>query len=151
MGQTSQFCTFLLNRLLFGVALGQVQEVLPYCGITRVPLSPPAIGGLINLRGQIIVAIDLRRCLDLGSFSNDVRRMNLVVRCEDSPVSLLVDEVGDIVEVLEETFEPPPETMRRSVRALILGVHKMRDRLMHVLDLEHICQVTGDPVNLTAG
>jgi purine-binding chemotaxis protein CheW len=151
MGQTSQFCTFFLDGLLFGVALGHVQEVLPYCGMTRVPLSTAAIGGLINLRGQIIIAIDLRRCLELESLSRDARPMSLVVQYEGSAVSLLVDQVGDIVEVREETFEPPPETMRRNVRALILGVHKMCDRLMHVVDLEHICQITGDPVGLSAG
>jgi purine-binding chemotaxis protein CheW len=67
--------------------------------------------------------------------------MNVVVRSEDGPVSLLVDEIGDVVEVEEDTFEPPPETLRGSVRSMILGVHKLKDRLMHVLDIEKACQM----------
>jgi purine-binding chemotaxis protein CheW len=68
--------------------------------------------------------------------------MNVVVRSEDGSVSLLVDEIGDVVEVEESTFEPPPETLRGSVRSMILGVHKLNDRLMHVLDIEKACQMS---------
>jgi purine-binding chemotaxis protein CheW len=68
--------------------------------------------------------------------------MNVVVRSDDGAVSLLVDEIGDVVEVEEKTFEPPPETLRASMRAMILGVHKMNDRLLHVLDIEKACQMT---------
>jgi purine-binding chemotaxis protein CheW len=67
--------------------------------------------------------------------------MNVVVRSEDGAVSLLVDEIGDVVEVDESSFEPPPETLRSSVRAMIVGVHKLNDRLMHVLDIEKACQM----------
>ena len=68
--------------------------------------------------------------------------MNVVVRCEDGAVSLLVDEIGDVVEVDEDTFEPPPETLRGMIRAVILGVHKLNNRLMHVLDTAKACQIT---------
>jgi len=67
--------------------------------------------------------------------------MNVVVRSEDGAVSLLVDEIGDVVEVEETTFEPPPETLRGTVRTMILGVHKLNDRLMHVLDIEKACHM----------
>jgi purine-binding chemotaxis protein CheW len=67
--------------------------------------------------------------------------MNVVVRSDDGAVSLLVDEIGDVVEVDENTFEPPPETLRGPVREMILGVHKLDDRLMHVLDIEKACQM----------
>jgi purine-binding chemotaxis protein CheW len=76
--------------------------------------------------------------------------MNVVVRSEDGPVSLLVDEIGDVVEVEEGTFELPPETLRASVRSTILGVHKLNDRLMHVLDIEKACQMM-DVVEGTPG
>jgi purine-binding chemotaxis protein CheW len=66
--------------------------------------------------------------------------MNVVVRSEDGAVSLLVDQIGDVVEVDEDSFEPPPETLRGMVRTVILGVHKLNDRLMHVLDTEKVCQ-----------
>jgi purine-binding chemotaxis protein CheW len=68
--------------------------------------------------------------------------MNVVVRSQDGAVSLLVDEIGDVVEAEEITFEPPPETLQGSVRTMILGVHKLNGRLLHVLDIEKACQMT---------
>jgi purine-binding chemotaxis protein CheW len=77
--------------------------------------------------------------------------MNVVVRSEDGAVSLLVDEIGDVVEVDEATFEPPPETLRSSVRTVIVGVHKLNDRLMHVLDIEKACQMAEVAETATVG
>jgi purine-binding chemotaxis protein CheW len=100
------------------------------------------VSGLINLRGQIVTAVDLRRRLELEPRPPGLLAMNVVVRSEDGAVSLLVDEIGDVVEVNEDTFEPPPETLRGSVRTMILGVHKLDGRLLHVLDIEKACQMT---------
>ena len=142
MANTSQFCTFYLDKLLFGVELKGVQEVIRNLDMTRVPLAPAVVSGLINLRGQIVTAVDLRRRLELESQPPGMIAMNVVVRSEDGAVSMLVDEIGDVVEVEEATFEPPPETLRGSVRTMILGVHKLNDRLLHVLDIEKACQMT---------
>src|SRR5580698_11608894 len=141
MAHTSQFCTFYLDKLLFGVELKGVQEVIRTLEMTRVPLAPDVVSGLINLRGQIVTAVDLRRRLELEPAPPGTHPMNVVVRSEDGSVSLLVDEIGDVVEVEEDTFEPPPETLRGSVRVMILGVHKLNDRLMHVLDIDKACQM----------
>jgi len=84
----------------------------------------------------------LRRRLELEPAPPGVRAVNVVVRSEDGAVSLLVDEIGDVVEVEESSFETPPETLRGSVRSMILGVHKLDDRLMHVLDIEKACRMT---------
>ncbi len=147
MAQSSQFCTFYLDKLLFGVELKGVQEVIRSLNMTKVPLAPEVVSGLINLRGQIVTAVDLRQRLELEPRSPDTLAMNVVVRSEDGAVSLLVDEIGDVVEVEERTFEPPPETLRGSVRTVILGIHKLDDRLLHVLDIEKACQMTevGEP------
>ena len=141
MAQTSQFCTFYLDKLLFGVELKGLQEVIRSLDMTKVPLAPAAVSGLINLRGQIVTAVDLRRGLELKPSPPGTLAMNVVVRSEDGPVSLLVDHIGDVVEVEETTFEPPPETLQGSVRSMILGVHKLNDRLLHVLDIEKACQM----------
>jgi purine-binding chemotaxis protein CheW len=141
MAHTSQFCTFHLDRLLFGVELKGVQEVIRSLDMTKVPLAPEVVSGLINLRGQIVTAVDLRRRLELEPRPPDLLAMNVVVRTEDGAVSLLVDEIGDVVEVNEDSFEPPPETLRGSVRSMILGVHKLSGRLLHVLDIEKACQM----------
>ncbi len=142
MAQTLQFCTFYLDKLLFGVELKGVQEVIRSLDMTKVPLAPAVVSGLINLRGQIVTAVDLRRRLELEPSPAGTLAMNVVVRSEDGSVSLLVDEIGDVVEVEETTFEPPPETLRGPARSMILGVHKLQDRLMHVLDIEKACQMT---------
>jgi len=142
MAQTSQFCTFYLDKLLFGVELKGVQEVIRTLEMTKVPLAPPVVSGLINLRGQIVTAVDLRRRLELEPSPPGTFAMNVVVRSEDGAVSLLVDEIGDVVEVEETSFEPPPETLRGPVRSIIVGVQKLNDRLMHVLDIEKACQMT---------
>jgi purine-binding chemotaxis protein CheW len=142
MAHTSQFCTFYLDKLLFGVELKGVQEVIRTLEMTKVPLAPEVVSGLINLRGQIVPAVDLRRRLELEPAPPDMLAMNVVVRSEDGAVSLLVDEIGYVVEVDETSFEPPPETLRGSVRTMIVGVHKLNDRLMHVLDVEKACHMT---------
>lgn len=142
MAKTSQFCTFYLNKLLFGVELKGVQEVIRSLGMTKVPLAPKVVSGLINLRGQIVTAVDLRRRLELEAAPADSNAMNVVVRSNDGAVSLLVDEIGDVVEVDESSFEAPPETLRGSVRTVILGIHKLDGRLMHVLDIEKACQMS---------
>lgn len=111
-----QFCTFYVDGLCFGIGVREVQEVIRYQEMTRVPLAAPVVRGLINLRGQIVTAIDLRRRLGLADrFLGDTPNsggealpMNLVVRTDDGVVSLLVDEIGEVVEVDEDSFERPP-------------------------------------------
>lgn len=130
---TQQFCTFLLKDQFFGVPVNEVQEVIRYQEMTRVPLVPPVIRGLINLRGQIVMALDLRRRLEMEDRSASELPMNVVVRTDDGAVSLLVDEIGDVLEVDENGLENPPETMRR-VRELVRAVYKLPNRLLLVLD-----------------
>jgi purine-binding chemotaxis protein CheW len=136
MNLVKQFATFYLDRLLFGVEVSKVQEVIRYQETTRVPLAPPIVTGLINLRGQIVTALDLRRRLELAERPADRLPMNVVVRAGDEAVSLLVDEIGDVLEVEDEIFESPPETLKGVARELIRGAYKLKDRLLLVLDTE---------------
>jgi purine-binding chemotaxis protein CheW len=139
MARPQQFCTFYLENYLFGIELLKVQEVIQHLELTEVPLAPFAVRGLMNLRGQIVIGVDLRRQLELPERPQDKRPMNVVVRAGEDAVSLLVDDIGDVVEVGEETFEPPPATLRGKVRSVILGVHKLDKQLMHVLDTDRAC------------
>jgi purine-binding chemotaxis protein CheW len=113
----------------------EVQEVIRYQEMTRVPLAAPVVRGLINLRGQIVTAIDLRRRLGLPDRgdSGEHLPMNLVVRTDDGVVSLLVDEIGEVVEVDEDTFERPPPTLDGVARELVRGVYKREGSLLLVL------------------
>lgn len=136
MAQTRQFCTFTLGGQTLGIEVLRVQEVIRAQAMTRVPLAPLAVTGLINLRGQIVTAIDLRRRLGLADRPVGVEATNVVVRTDDGPVSLLVDEIGDVLEVSADAFEPPPETLDPAARGLIRGVYKLADRLLLVLETE---------------
>jgi len=144
MAGKKQFSTFLVDQLLFGVEVEKVQEVIRYQEMTRVPLAPPVVKGLINLRGQIVTAVDLRRRLGLRERAATDLPMNVVVRQDDGAVSLLVDEIGDVLEVEEESFELPPETLDGKARELIRGVYKLNDRLMHVLNTQAAVSVAGE-------
>lgn len=143
MSETHQFCTFYLNGLFFGVEVERVQEVIRYQDMTRVPLAPPVVQGLINLRGQIVTAIDLRRRLELPERPAGQLPMNVVIRSEDGAVSFLVDEIGDVLEVNDEDYESPPETVDGAARELIRGVYKVSDRLLLILDAALAMNVDG--------
>jgi purine-binding chemotaxis protein CheW len=138
MSNLNQFTTFYLDRHLFGVEVSKVQEIIRYQRMTRVPLASSVIRGLINLRGQIVTAIDLRRCLQLDDRRADNLPVNVVVRTGDEAVSLLVDQIGDVLEVDDEIFERPPETLQGIARDLIRGAYKLKGRLLLVLDTEKI-------------
>jgi len=138
VAKTQQFCTFILEDQFFGVPVERVQEVIRYQEMTRVPLVPPVIRGLINLRGQIVMAIDLRRRLGMPDRPDSQLPVNVVVRAEDGAVSFLVDEIGDVLEADESKLERPPETLRGHDRELVRGVYKLQERLMLVLDTERV-------------
>jgi purine-binding chemotaxis protein CheW len=136
MNDSKQFCTFFIDGLFFGVEVLKVQEVIRYQQMTAVPLASRTIEGLINLRGQIVTAIDLRRRLDLPPRGEEQLPMNVVVRSDDGAVSLLVDEIGDVVEIRDDVRERPPETLRGVARELVTGVYKLKERLLLILDTE---------------
>jgi purine-binding chemotaxis protein CheW len=136
MADHRQYCTFSVAGHYFGLDVLRVQEVIRYQEMTRVPLAPPVVRGLINLRGQIVTALDLRHRLGLGRCPDGSRPVNVVVRCDDGAVSLLVDEIGDVLELPEHLFERPPETLTGPVRDLIQGAYKLPGRLLLVLDTD---------------
>jgi purine-binding chemotaxis protein CheW len=143
MADDRQYCTFYVAGHTFGVDVLRVQEVFRYQEMTRVPLAPPVVRGLINLRGQIVTVIDLRRRLGLDDRPTDQPPVNVVVHSDEGAVSLLVDEIGDVLHVPARLFEHPPETLRGAARELILGAYKLNDRLLLVLDTEKALQVGG--------
>lgn len=141
MTNEHQYCTFFLDGHYFGIDVLKVQEVIRYQPMTRVPLAPPIVRGLINLRGQIVTGIDLRRRLDLKDRPAGHLPVNVVVKTDDGAVSLLVDEIGDVVEVSDKQFELPPETLRGNARELVHGAYKLPDRLLLILDTDRAVEI----------
>ena len=134
--KTRQYSTFKVDGLFLGIEVVAVQEVIRFQEMTEVPLAPAVIEGLINLRGQIVTALDTRRALGLCPASEGVLPMNIVVRSEDGVFSLLVDEIGDVLDVPLESYAQPPENMPAEQRELIEGIYKLDDRLMLVLNTQ---------------
>ena len=130
-----QFATFEVAGQLFGVEVDTVQEVLSYNEYTPVPLAPPAVGGLFNLRGQVIAAVDLRVQLGLAPQALRGPVMNVILRGDGEPVSLLVDRIGEVVDLDDDMFEPPPDTLGGPTRELVVGTFKMDGRLLLALDV----------------
>jgi purine-binding chemotaxis protein CheW len=129
-----QLCTFRVAGIHFGVDVLHVQEVIRFLEITEVPLAPRAVVGLINLRGEIVTAIDMRRRLMLPERAPGELPMNVVLRNADSIVSLLVDCIGDVLEVEHEAMDPPPETLDGVTREVVRAVYKLDDTLLLVLE-----------------
>src|SRR5215475_532584 len=144
MTDAHQYCTFYVDGHYFGLDVLKVQEVIHYQEMTRVPLAPPVVRGLINLRGQIVTAIDLRRRLELKDRPGEQLPVNVVVHTDDGAVSLLVDEIGDVLEVSEKDFERPPDTLTGNARELIHGVYKLEQGLLLILNHEKATKVASD-------
>ena len=131
---TVQYATFEVADQLFGLEVGRVQEVLTFSEYTPVPLAPAHVGGLFNLRGQVIAALDLRVRLGLPPTDLSDGAMNVIVRTDDESVSLLVDRIGDVVELDDTAAEVPPDTLTGPVRDLITATFPLENRLMLALD-----------------
>ena len=132
-----QFSTFYLDNRLYGIEVTEVQEVAIVSRITRIPLAPSYIRGVINLRGQIATAVELR---DLFGISTSVQteQMSVVSKVEDVLLSLLVDKIGDVVEVSQSDYEPIPETVPASVRRFADGVYKTDREIMTVITADKV-------------
>jgi purine-binding chemotaxis protein CheW len=127
--------------MFVGVDVLDVQEVLRSQEMTPVPQAPEMVEGLINLRGQIVTAIDMRRRLQLPPHAEDQTPMNMVVRTSEGVVSLLVDEIGDVLDVDADSYERTPDNLDAMARELIRGVYKLKDRVLLVLDTEKAVEV----------
>jgi purine-binding chemotaxis protein CheW len=142
--ETRQYATFYIADLFFGIETIRVQEILRYQEMTHIPLAAKAIEGLINLRGQIVTAIDVRRSLALESMGGDRTPMNIVIHADDGTVSLLVDEIGDVLDIALDSYAPVPENMPAQHRQFIDGVFRLSDRLMLSLNVEQLLQAAAN-------
>jgi purine-binding chemotaxis protein CheW len=129
-----------VGHLLVGVDVDAVQEVTAGGELTPVPLAPPVVSGLLNLRGQIVTAIDLRRSLQLADRPVGQGAVNLILRAQGGSVGLVVDSVGDVLDVHQDDFEEPPGTVRGHLRDLINGVYKLDRGLLLVLNTERVLE-----------
>jgi purine-binding chemotaxis protein CheW len=136
-----QFCTFFVNDLLFGVEVLDVEEIMSQHQVEPVPLSPPTVAGLVNHRGQIVTAIDMRQRLGFPKRAAGQRSMMLIARSREETVGLLVDKIGDVCSVNQEDFEATPETVTTEAKELVLGAYKLPNHLLMPLSLAKVAEV----------
>jgi purine-binding chemotaxis protein CheW len=134
----TQLSTFMVGKYLFGVDVALVQEIMRVRSMTPVPLSVPEIAGLINLRGEVLTAVDLRVLFGLDPADTSSNPINIVVRVDDEPVSLLVDAIGGVVDVSTLPFQSTPSTVDHKARALIQGAYTLPDQLLLALDARKV-------------
>jgi purine-binding chemotaxis protein CheW len=139
---TTLYSTFTVEDRYVGIPVDRVQEVLLAQPLTPVPLAHSHISGLLNLRGQIVTAIDLRARMGLPARDADAPSANVIVTTDDGPLSLLVDRLGDVVPVGDDRFEPPPDTLDAEMARSIKGAFKLDDALLLDLDLDEALHIT---------
>jgi len=140
-----QYCTFWVADLFFGVSVDEVQEVLRHQPMTPVPRADEAVTGLINLRGQIVTAVDLRMRLGLPARDDEKVPMNVIVRTRGEVVSLLVDDIGDVIDTAGVDAQPVPSNMPKGVQDVIRGVRPLPDAILLVLDADRAVDVSTTP------
>jgi purine-binding chemotaxis protein CheW len=134
---SSQFSTFWVDDRLYGVNIKMVQEITKSMNVTQVPLAPGFIKGLINLRGQIATAVGLRELFEIAQNSGS-GKINVVCKSEAYLLALVVDEVGDVLELEDNLFERTPETVSMGVSRFMSGVYKLPNNLLSVIDIQKI-------------
>lgn len=136
---SNQFTTFTIDGELFGAEVLKVQEVAGSPSVCPVPLAPGFLLGLINLRGQIATALGLREIFGKPTV-NQESQMSVICKIDGSLISLVVDSIGDVIEINNSNFESTPDTIPTEMRKFIKGIYKMNDNLLSVLDLEALAK-----------
>ncbi|MEJ5944019.1 chemotaxis protein CheW [Pseudokineococcus basanitobsidens] len=145
--------TFELAGDLYGLDVRRVQEVLADQAVTPVPLAPPEVAGLVNLRGQVVTALELRRRLGLPARprTSGAVAPHVVVRDGEDVVALVVDALGDVVEVADDDVQPPPDTLTGPLADLVTGACPLPDRLLLPLDVDALVAPAGTAPSRPAG
>jgi purine-binding chemotaxis protein CheW len=137
-----ELVTLTIADQLFGVPVLAVRDVLGPQRIARIPLAGPAVAGAINLRGRIVTAIDVRRCLGLAPAPQSIPGMSVVFERGGELYSLIVDQVAEVVTMPPERFERNPPTMNARWRELCTGIYRLEDRLLLMLDVDRLLEST---------
>lgn len=126
----NHWATFYLGNEHFALPVEEVQEVLIAQPLTPVPLAPPQVLGLLNLRGTIVPAIDLRTRLGAPPLEGKVEPKLLVLKGHEGPISILVDEIGDVFELDPSAWRPVPQTVEASRGRFLFGIAPRHDGLL---------------------
>ncbi|HMK80230.1 MAG TPA: chemotaxis protein CheW [Xanthobacteraceae bacterium] len=144
--QVTEYVTVMIGGQLFGLPISRVQDVFMPDRVTRVPLSAPEIAGVLNLRGRIVTAIDMRRRLGLPPRTDDKPSMAVGIELKGESYGLLIDTVGEVMKLGEDTREPNPVNLDARLARVSAGVHRLDGQLMVILDVDYVLNTAAEPM-----
>jgi purine-binding chemotaxis protein CheW len=134
----TEYVTATVAGQLFGLPIARVQDVFVLDRLTRVPLAAPEIAGVLNLRGRIVTAIDLRRRLGLAPAAEARKRMAIGIEYKGESYGLLIDVIGEVLNLPSSGREGNPVNLEPQLARVAAGVHRLEDRLLVVLDIDRV-------------
>ena len=144
--QVTEYVTVMIGGQLFGLPISRVQDVFMPDRVTRVPLSAPEIAGVLNLRGRIVTAIDMRRRLSLPPRADDRPSMAVGIELKGESYGLLIDTVGEVMKLGDDTREPNPVNLDARLARVSGGVHRLEGQLMVILDVDQVLSASAEPM-----
>jgi purine-binding chemotaxis protein CheW len=139
--QATEFVTVTIGDHLFGLPISRVQDVFVPDRLTRVPLAPPEIAGVLNLRGRVVTAIDMRSRLDLGTRAKDAPVMAIGIETKGESYGLLVDSVGEVMPLANSACEAKPVNLDPRLSRVAAGIYRLEGQLMVVLDVDRVLDI----------
>jgi purine-binding chemotaxis protein CheW len=136
-----EYVTATVGGQLFGLPISRVQDVFAPDRLTRVPLAPLEIAGLLNLRGRIVTAIDMRRRLGMDALAEDAPRMAVGVECKAESYGLLIDAIGEVLKLPTSGREDNPVNLDPGLARVSAGVHRLDGKLLVVLDVDRVLDI----------
>ena len=140
-GQLTEYVTVTIGHHFFGMPIGRVQDVFVPARLTRVPLAPPEVAGILNLRGRVVTAIDMRSRLDLGTRQPRDPVMAIGIELKGESYGLLVDSVGEVMLLQNSACEAKPVNLDQRLARVAAGIYRLDGQLMIVLDIDGVLDI----------
>jgi len=142
----TEYVTAMVGGQLFGLPIVRVQDVFIPERLTRVPLAPPEIAGVLNLRGRIMTLIDLRRRFGLGKAGDGDSSMAIGVESRAESYGLLIESVGEVLKLDDAAREPNPINMDARLARMSAGIHRLDGQLLIVVDIDRVLDIGADAI-----
>jgi purine-binding chemotaxis protein CheW len=139
-----EYVTVTLDDQLFGLPIARVQDVFIPDRLTRVPLAPPQIAGVLNLRGRIVTAIDMRRRLGLPARDGKTPAIAVGIELKGESYGLLVDAVGEVMKLAKDDCEVKPANLDAGLAEVTAGVYRLDGQLLVVLDIDRVFDMNSE-------
>jgi purine-binding chemotaxis protein CheW len=142
----TEYVTVTIGDHMFGLPIFRVQDVFVPVGLTRVPLAPPEVAGILNLRGRVVTAIDMRSRLDFGGREPGTPVMAIGIELKGESYGLIVDAVGEVIQLHNSACEAKPANLDPRLSRVAAGIYRLEGQLMVVLDVDRVLDIRNGAV-----